>query len=300
LANSIGWLAAAGLGLALCAGGARAEKHGELARGEYLLRAGGCIPCHTDFKGQGELLAGGRALATPFGTFFSPNITPDIETGIGRWPEADFLAALKQGVRPDGSHYFPVFPYPSYARMSDADALAIRAYLLSRPPVKRTNRPHDMPWPASWRALQGVWKALHFKPGEFRADPARNDAYNRGAYLVTALTHCGECHTPRTLLGAMQTDKPLAGTADGPDGELAPNITPDRNTGIGKWSAGDVIELLRTRTKPDFDNVQGSMREAVEHGLKYLNDADLAAIADYILAQPPIANRVVRRGKRDK
>jgi mono/diheme cytochrome c family protein len=297
LSFSFGWLAAAGLGL--CAGGALAAEPDELARGEYLLRAGGCIPCHTDFKGQGELLTGGRALETPFGTFFSPNITPDPETGIGGWSAAEFLAALKQGMRPDGSHYFPVFPYPSYARMTDADALAIRAYLLSRPPVKRANRPHDLPWPASWRGLQGAWKALHFTPGDFRSDPARSDAYNRGAYLVTALSHCGECHTPRDLMGATRADMALAGTANGPEGELAPNITPDPRTGIGKWSAGDMIELLRTRTKPDFDNVQGSMREAVEHGLKYLTDADLAAIAAYVLAQPPIANRVVRRGKRD-
>ena len=145
--------------------------------------------------------AGGRALATPFGTFYSPNITPDADTGIGRWTDAQFLRALREGVRPDGANYFPVFPYPSFTNITDADALAIKAYLFSLPPVHQANREHDVAFPFSWRFLQTGWKQLFFRRGPFHADPSHDAGYNRGAYLVTALAHCGECHTPRNLAG---------------------------------------------------------------------------------------------------
>jgi hypothetical protein len=141
--------------------------------------------------------AGGRALATPFGTFYSPNITPDPDTGIGRWTDAQFLRALRGGgVRPDGANYFPVFPYPSFTGITDSDALAIKAYFFSVPPVRQDNRPHDVAFPFSWRVLQTGWKLLFFTPGPFQPAPERSTAYNRGAYLATALAHCGECHTP--------------------------------------------------------------------------------------------------------
>ena len=200
-------------------------------RGEYLVRAGGCFSCHTAAGGQP--LAGGRALATPFGTFYSPNITPDPETGIGRWTDAQFLRALREGVRPDGANYFPVFPYPSFTEIIDNDALAIKVYLFSVPAVRQDNRPHDVVFPFSWRVLQTGWKLLFFTPGPFQPDPERSAAYNRGAYLVTALAHCGECHTPRNFFGATRSDQRLSGTSDGPDGQLVPNITPDPGTGIG-------------------------------------------------------------------
>jgi len=182
-------------------------------QGEYLVRAGGCFSCHTAAGGQP--LAGGRALSTPFGTFYSPNITPDPETGIGGWTDAQFLRALREGVRPDGANYFPVFPYPSFTGITDSDALAIKAYLFSIPPVHRQNRPHDIGFPLSWRFLQIGWKMLFFKPGPFRPTPERSAGYNRGAYLITALAHCGECHTPRNMLGAMRPSILLAGTRDG-------------------------------------------------------------------------------------
>ena len=171
--------------------------------GEYLVRAGGCFSCHTAAGGQ--KLAGGRALATPFGTFYSPNITPDPQTGIGRWTDAQFVRALREGVRPDGANYFPVFPYPSFTGITDDDALAIKAYLFSRPPVRQQNRPHDVAFPISKRFLQTGWKLLFFTPGPFEPAPERSAAYNRGAYLVSALAHCGECHTPRNFLGAMRS-----------------------------------------------------------------------------------------------
>jgi mono/diheme cytochrome c family protein len=190
-------------------------------RGEYLVRAGGCFSCHT--AAGGKKLAGGRALVTPFGTFYSPNITPDRETGIGRWTDQQFLRALREGVRPDGANYFSVFPYPSFTGITDDDALAIKAYLFSVPPVHQENRPHDVPFPFSWRFLQTGWRLLFFTPGPFQPAADRSVAYNRGAYLVTALAHCGECHTPRNFLGGARSDQRLAGTPDGPDGQLVPN-----------------------------------------------------------------------------
>ena len=261
-----------------------------VARGEYLVRAGGCFSCHTAAGGQP--LAGGRALATPFGTFYSPNITPDPDTGIGRWTDAQFLRALREGVRPDGANYFPVFPYPSFTGITDSDALAIKAYLFSVPAVRQDNRPHDVVFPFSWRFLQTGWKLLFFTPGPFQPAPERSAAYNRGAYLATALAHCGECHTPRNFFGATRSGQRLSGTSDGPDGQLVPNITPDPGTGIGKWEKSDVVELLKTGTTPEQSKVKGAMRETVQDGLKYLSDADLEAIADYLFAQPPIVHDV--------
>jgi mono/diheme cytochrome c family protein len=259
-------------------------------RGEYLVHAGGCVSCHT--APGGTPFAGGRALATPFGTFYSPNITPDADTGIGRWTDAQFLGALRQGRRPDGASYFPVFPYPSFTNMSDADALAIKAYLFSLKPVRQANKPHDVAFPFSWRFLQTGWRLLFFTDGPFRADPSHDAVYNRGAYLVTALAHCGECHTPRNMLGAVKPSQALAGTPDGPDGQAVPNITPDRATGIGEWDADDIVTLLRTGRTPEQSVVKGAMREAVQDGLKHLTDADLRAIATYLLAQQPVAHKV--------
>ena len=261
-----------------------------IERGEYLTRAGGCFSCHTAPGGQP--LAGGRALATPFGTFYSPNITPDPEAGIGRWTDAQFLRALREGVRPDRANYFPVFPYPSFTGISEGDALAIKAYLFSRSPVRQKNRPHDVAIPFSWRFLQTAWKWLFFTPGPFLQDPEQSAAYSRGAYLVTALAHCGECHTPRNLFGAVRPSMRLAGAPDGPDGQLVPNITPDSRTGIGKWDRDDIVELLRTGSTPEQSKVKGAMRETIADGLKYLSNEDLTAIADYLLAQPPIVHDV--------
>ena len=234
-------------------------------------------------------------MATPFGTFYTPNITPDRATGIGSWSDADFLHALREGVRPDGANYFPVFPYPSFTGITDEDALALKAYLFSLPAVRAPNRAHDVSFPFSWRFLQRGWKLLFFARGPFRPAPAPDAAYNRGAYLVTALAHCGECHTPRNFLGAMWSSQALSGTAQGPDGQRVPNITPEPRTGIGGWQKSELVELFRTGRTPEETKVKGAMRETVEDGLKYLSDADLAAIADYLLAQAPIVHEVTRQ-----
>jgi mono/diheme cytochrome c family protein len=262
-----------------------------LARGEYLVRAGECFSCHT-VPGSTPF-AGGRALATPFGIFYSPNITPDRETGIGNWSDRDFVRALRKGVRPDGANYFPVFPYPSFTGISNEDALAIKAYLFSLAPVHHPNRAHEISFPFSWRFLQAGWKKLFFTKGPFHPDPHADAAANRGAYLVTALGHCGECHTPRNVLGAMRKSLWLAGTVDGPDDDPVPNITPDAKTGIGDWSVADIAETLKTGATPLDSKVKGAMLEVVADGTSHLTDADRQAIASYLKAQSPIMNSVM-------
>ncbi len=270
----------------VCIGSAAAQD--AVQRGEYLVHAGGCVSCHT--APGGLPFAGGRALATPFGTFYSPNITPDAETGIGHWTDAQFLRALREGRRPDGASYFPVFPYPSFTNISDADVLAIKAYLFSLKPARQANRAHDVALPFSWRFLQTGWRLLFFREGPFRADPSHDAAYNRGAYLVTALAHCGECHTPRNMLGAVKPGLTLAGTPDGPDGQMVPNITPDRATGIGAWDSDDIVTLLKTGRTPEESAVKGAMREAVQDGLRFLTDADLRTIAVYLQSRQPVTS----------
>ena len=271
----------------LAAASARAADNETIARGAYLANAAECEACHTDKEHHGQPYAGGRALATPFGTFYSPNITPDPETGIGSWSEAQFLRALRLGVRPDGANYFPVFPYPSFTKITDEDARAIKAYLFSLPAVRQVNRAHDSSFPVSWRFLQAGWKLLFFNPGPFRPAPERSEAYNRGAYLVTALAHCRECHTPRNWFGAMEPSRFLAGTPAGPDGKAVPNITPDRKTGIGNWSEDDITTLLKDGQTPDFDFVGGAMAEVVRNTTR-LTDADRRAIAVYLRTLPAV------------
>jgi len=273
--------------LALGGLAARAADTALAARGAYLAAAAGCADCHTDRPHGGRLYAGGRALTTPFGTFYAPNITPDLETGIGQWSDAQFLNALREGVRPDGSNYFPVFPYPSFTKITDEDARAIKAYLFTQPAAKQSNRAHDVAFPFSWRFLQNGWKLLFFSPGPFRPAPERGEAYNRGAYLVTALAHCSECHTPRNWFGATQPSRFLAGTAHGPDGKAVPNITPDSETGIGKWSDDDIVTLLKDGQTPDFDFVGGAMAEVVKNTAQ-LTNADRHAIAVFLQSVPAV------------
>jgi len=266
---------------------ARAADADAVARGDYLTIAAGCADCHTGSEQGDRRYAGGRALATPFGTFYAPNITPDLDTGIGRWSDAQFLRALREGVRPDGSSYFPVFPYPSFTKITDDDARAIKAYLFAQPAVRQSNRPHDVAFPFSWRFLLNGWKLLFFSPGPFRPVPERGEAYNRGAYLVTALAHCGECHTPRNWFGATEPSRFLAGTSHGPDGKAVPNITSDLEAGIGKWSDDDIVTLLKDGQTPDFDFVGGAMAEVVKNTAR-LTDSDRRAIAAFLRSVPAV------------
>lgn len=259
-----------------------------LARGEYVMQISGCRHCHT--AEDGEALAGGRPLETPFGTFYTPNITA-ADAGIGAWSEADFLQALRDGEGPGAVHFYPAFPYTSYTRMTAEDARALFAYLRAQPASQRQNREHELAWYLRWRIAAQAWKWLFFTPGEFNADATKSAAWNRGAYIAEALAHCAECHTPRNLFGAPDSELAYAGNPDGPEDELVPNITPDPETGIGDWSRESLDLFLRFGELPNGEYTAGSM-DAVISGIGKLSDADRAALIDYLQALPPIRNRV--------
>ena len=274
--------AAAGLFLFLAATLCFAQ--GDAKRGEYLAKAGGCLGCHTveakDAKDKPVPYAGGRALKTPFGTFHGPNITPHPEAGIGRWSEADFMRAIREGRRPDGSNYFPAFPYPSFTLITDADLRDLWAYLRSLPQSSRQSEPHDLGFLYRWRFLVSFWKWLFFEPGPFAPEPAKSAQLNRGAYLVRALGHCGECHTPRNFLGGPKKDRFLAGAKD-----IAPNLTPTR---VGKKGDGELKEFLRTAMTPDGDVAAESMAEVVTNTTSQLTPQDLDALVAYLRSLPPL------------
>ncbi len=258
-----------------------------LARGEYVLRISGCSHCHT--AENGEHLAGGRALETPFGTFYTPNISSHESAGIGAWSADEFEQALHQGVAPDGGDYYPAFPYTSYTRMSAEDARALHAFILSLPASEQAN--HDLAWFLRWRLAAWAWKWLFFSAGEFQARSEQSAQWNRGAYIAEAMGHCGECHTPRNLIGAPLRDMAYAGNAQGPDDELVPNITSHEGTGIGDWSRDDLELFLKFGEYPDGEYVAGSMDPVIE-GLQHLTPDDRDALIDYLRALPPIENRI--------
>ncbi len=257
-----------------------------VSRGEYLVFAGGCIDCHTDEGKQAVPLAGGRPLETPFGTFYSPNITPDPTTGIGAWTDEDFLSAFWEGVNPDGDHYYPAFPYTSYTGISRADLLAMKAYLFSLKPVAKPTPEHDLALYISTRLAAGAWKLRNFKSGRFVPSDNRSAAWNRGAYLVRHLGHCGECHTPRGSLGAIRDDRELAGNRDTPDGESIPNISPHRADGIGRWSVDDIEYFLDIGMLPDGDFTGSRMSAVVDTNTSKLTKEDRLAIATYLKTVP--------------
>jgi len=257
-------------------------------RGEYLIRAAGCVSCHTDHDNKGAYLAGGRAISTSFGTFYTPNITSDPVYGIGNWSKQDLEQALQQGTAPDGSHYFPVFPYNSYTNLLEDDIRAMAAYLHTVNPVARKNHEHETPW-YLFRWVMAIWKWLFFEPGEFKPDSKQDELYNRGAYLV-AIGHCTECHTPRDDKGVLDDQRYLVGIKDGPEGDAIPNITPDRKTGIGQWSQGDLSYFLKTGEFPDGDYSGGLMAEVIDDGTSHLKDDDLKSIAIYLRSLEPVMN----------
>ena len=284
--------ASALLALALCLGAvpatSRAGEAEAVARGGYLLRAAGCVSCHTDEKGGGAFLAGGRALKTPYGTFYTPNITPDPTQGLGAWQEKDFLRALSEGRDPDGQAYYPAFPYTAYSGMSAQDMKDLWAYLRSVPPSPRANQEHELSFPFGLRSLAGLWQALYFDPVPYRPDPGRGAAWNRGAYLVRHLGHCGECHSPRGWLGALDDDRQLAGNPKGPDGKKVSNITTHRTAGIGDWSETDITFFLKTGFLPDGDVAGGAMEDVIRDSTSRLSDDDRTAIAVYLKSLPPL------------
>ena len=255
-----------------------------IERGRYLTYAGGCISCHTEEGDDAVLLAGGRAMETPFGTFYSPNITPDVETGIGDWSDEDFLKAFWEGESPDGEHYFPSFPYTSYTGASREDLLAIKAYLFSLEAVANESPEHDLAWYMSTRLAAGTWKALNFDPARFEPDPEQDEQWNRGAYLVRHLGHCGECHTPRSTTGVLDNDREMAGGEFGEDS--IPNISTHRTDGIGRWSASDIEYFLDIGMLPDGDFTGSSMVAVIEDNTSKLTREDRLAIAAYLKSLP--------------
>ncbi len=273
--------------LLVAAAAARAADDAAIARGAYLAAAGDCEACHTDKKAGGPALAGGRALATPFGTFYGPNITPDPETGIGGWSEADFRRAMREGRDDEGYFLYPVFPYASFTGMTDQDIADLYAFLKSVPAVKRAPQPHAIRFPFGWRFLLIGWRSLFFSPGPLQPVAGQSEEWNRGRYLAEAVAHCQECHTPRNFLGGLDRRHAYAGNPHGPDGQEAPDITAAKTEGIGDWTLADLVELLKSGATPDGEFAGKGMADVVD-GTAQLSDADRRAIAVYIQSLPPL------------
>ncbi len=250
------------------------------ARGAYLAAASGCDQCHTDKEHGGAPYAGGRVLATPFGKVTTPNLT-----GLARWTAADFAAAMRWGVAPDDTHYLPVFPFAFYARLSETDLADLKAFLDTLAPAGNPAAGGAAAPALFERSRAAIAAALAPPPVPWRPDPAHDAAWNRGAYLVATIGRCGDCHTPRDLLGRPVAGRVLAGSHGENGGIKAPNITPDPATGIGKWSEDDILALLKDGATPDFDFVGGAMAEIVRNTTR-LSDADRRAIAAYLRTLP--------------
>lgn len=267
-----------------------------VARGEVLFAAGGCANCHTDRKASGPLLGGGAPIKTPFGTFYGPNISPHPEAGIGRWTQAQFIRALRDGVAPDGSHYYPAFPYTSFTNLTDADMTAIFAYIGTLPPVASKAKPHELSFPFNIRLGMMAWNLLFLTKGPLVDNPAQSAAWNRGRYLAEGLVHCAECHTPRNFFGGLDRARWMAGNEEGkgPEGEAVPNITPHAESGIGKWTVEEIAESLGSGMLPSGDSYGSLMAEVVENGTAKLSDDDRRAIAVYLKSLAPLPGRGAR------
>jgi mono/diheme cytochrome c family protein len=253
-------------------------------RGKYLALAADCKACHT--VPGGVAFAGGRGFTLPFGTLYTPNITPDKETGIGAWSNAEFLRAVHHGVGRDGRRLYPAFPYGSYALLTDDDVLAIKAYLFSLPPVHRETRPNTFSFPFNQRWTMMFWSALFVPDKRFEPVAQRSPQWNRGGYLVEAAAHCGECHTPRNLMFAMDTRRKFAGGQA--EGWNAYNITSDPDSGIGAWTAAQLAGYLSSVHGSDAGVASGPMAEAVDLSLSRLTASDIDAMLVYLRTVPAI------------
>lgn len=259
-----------------------AQLEGDPERGAYVARLAGCIACHTNEAGGGELLAGGPPLKTPFGTFYGPNITPDPISGLGNWSLNDFARALRHGISPEGEPYYPAFPYTFYSKLTDQDVADLWAAMKTVPNADIPSKTQDLGFPFNQRwALRG-WQNFFFDSERFEDDPSRSDAWNRGRYIVEGPAHCGACHTPRNLLGAGDAEEALHGAGGLPGGERSPPITPSALIKRG-WTENNLAFGLRFGTKPNGDVLGGSMGEVIRDGTSWLTDDDLRAIAHYLL-----------------
>jgi mono/diheme cytochrome c family protein len=252
-------------------------------RGEYLAWVGDCVACHT--KHGGQPFAGGFAMPTPFGTLYSPNITPDAQYGIGNWSADDFYNMLHNGYRRNGALLYPVMPFPAYTKVTRADSDAIFAYLSSLAPVHEPNRENELRFPYNNRSLLLGWRTLFFRAGEYRPDPRRGAEWNRGGYLVEGLGHCATCHTAINALGGSETDKAFAGGLIPMQNWYAPSLTNNKEAGLGDWPLEDIEDLLRGGAS-QRGAVYGPMAEVVHNSLQYLSDADIRAMAVYLQSLP--------------
>jgi len=255
-----------------------------IARGQYLAEAADCLACHT--AEGGEAFAGGRAFVTEFGTIYSSNISPDPETGIGGWSDADFVRAVHEGVSADGDWLYPAFPYAAYTYLTEADVLAIRAYLASQPPVRNVPPENTLRFPYNQRWLMRFWAALYNPDSRFEPVADRSLSWNRGAYMVEALGHCGDCHTPRTPFQSLDNRRKFAGGIA--EGWRAYNLSSHESSGIGSWSAGDLEQYLKTGRAENRGSAFGPMAEAVHLSFKKMTDADISAIVEYLRSVPPV------------
>jgi len=260
-----------------------AHASAQVSRGEYLTKAGDCIACHTQVGGSA--FAGGLPIVTPFGTFYTPNITPS-QSGIGGWSNAEFIRAMRHGISPDGEPYYPAFPYVYYNKVSEEDILAIKAYLDQIPAVEAPNKPHDIGFPFNIRSLQFIWQWFFFylDSGELRPDPAQDASWNRGRYLVEGLAHCGMCHTPMNVVGVAK--RRLAFTGNYIDGWYAPNITGER---LAHVTDAELVSVFHSNKKlGGKGEVQGPMRQVNHDSLMHLDTQDVLAIAHYIKSTKPL------------
>ena len=251
----------------------------QIKHGEYLLKMGDCFTCHTDEANDGKPFAGGLKIKTDFGTIFVPNITPDKETGIGSWTDEQFVKAVREGIAPDGSYYYPVFPYNYFNKMSVQDVLDIKAYLDAVPAVHQENHAQEMKWPFNYRFLQLGWRLLYFTFTDdgFKPDEHQSDVWNRGKFIVEGPGHCALCHTQLNYLGVPKKDYYLAGTFV--EGYYAPNIAA---TGLKKLSNKQVVDIFRKDEMPTHGELTGPMRGVEHNSLRFLTDTDLQAIATYL------------------
>jgi mono/diheme cytochrome c family protein len=248
-----------------------------IAKGKALTEAGDCASCHT--ADPAKPFAGGKRIETPFGGIYSANLTPDLNTGIGRWTEEDFRRAMRFGERPDGARYYPAFPYPHFTKLIRDDVLAIRAYLNTQSPVDNTPPPSALRWPLNYRVLMRAWNYLFFKPGIFEPDQNKSAEWNRGGYLVEGLAHCGACHTPRNFLGAEKQSARFAGSVI--DGWFAPRLDGAERGGLKSWSTDDIAEYLLSG-RNGHSHAGGPMAEVVRNSTSKMSDADAKAIAVYL------------------
>jgi mono/diheme cytochrome c family protein len=259
------------------------EKASLIERGEYLARAADCMVCHT--SQGGKEYTGGLGFKLPFGTLYSTNITPDKETGIGNYSDQDFLNAVQRGKRHDGAMLYPAMPYPSYTYMSDEDVLAVKAYLFSLPPVRAAAPENTLSFPFNQRWAMLFWSTVFNPDTRFTPDTSKSPEWNRGAYLVEALAHCGECHTPRNLAFALDNRKKFAGAVTA--GWRAFNISSDKSTGVGGWKDEDLAAYLSSGHATGHGAASGPMGEAVDHSLSRMTPEDIRAIVAYLRSVPP-------------